>query len=540
METDALADLLDAAVDAVRSTYAVPGLALAVTDRDGLILERTYGLADLATGRPVTPATLFEIGSIGKSFTACCVLQLVEEGRLDLHAPVTAYLPWFEVRSPFEPITLHHLLTHTAGITRGGDITANSLFEVWALRSTEATVPPGSFFWYSNVGYRVIGAVLEAVEGRPYADILRTRVLERIGMSGSEPAIRTGMRERLATGYGPWPDDRPALPSGPPAPAVWFETATADGSVAAPASDMAAYVRMLMNRGDAPNGRVLSEESFALKSARVVNQGDEWYGYGLVTVESDGVTWLGHGGSMVGYGSFMDSDIEAGLGAVVLINGVDWGSFTVRLGRYAVALARAVRDGRPRPDPPLAPSLTRVDERDTYVGAYATGSGSRLVIAPRGDGLTVGVDGGEPVDAFPTPGASQLRLIVPDPELDAFAVTFERDQDGRVTAACHGPRRFVAGDAALPDEVNEAWRAFEGRFESYNPWMPTFRIVQRVGRLVLCERSGLEIGLVQIDERTFAAEDPALPERLRFEAIVHGAALRANASGCDYYRSFER
>jgi D-alanyl-D-alanine carboxypeptidase len=193
---------MDDAVEAIRSAYAVPGLALAVTDRDGLIVERTYGQADVAAGRPVMPDTMFEIGSIGKSFTACCVMQLVEEGRLDLNAPVTTYLPWFEIRSPFDqPITLHHLLSHTAGMTHGGDITSNSLFEVWALRDSETTMPPGKAFWYSNVGYRVVCAVIEAVEGRPYAECLRERVLDRVGMTDSEPAIRT---EARSNGGWPW------------------------------------------------------------------------------------------------------------------------------------------------------------------------------------------------------------------------------------------------------------------------------------------------------------------------------------------------
>ncbi len=538
---DAVCERLDAAVDGIRSVYSVPGLALAVTDRDGLLLERTYGHADVGAGRPVASETMFEIGSIGKSFTACCVMQLVEEGRLDLHAPVSAYLPWFEVRSAFdEPITLHHLLTHTAGITRGGDSSSNSLFDVWALRSTEVTVSPGSVFWYSNVGYRVIGAVLEAVEARPYRQILRERVLDRVGMPDSEPVIRTGMRDRLATGYGPWPDDRPALPSGPMVPAVWLETATADGSVAAPARDMAAYLRMLMNRGDAPNGRVLSEESFALMSGRMVKRDDEWYGYGLATGEVDGVTWLGHGGSMVGYESSLDSDVDAGIGAVVLINGVDWGSFITDLGRYAVAVIRAARAGVPLPDPRPAPSLTSVADRDTYVGKYVASDGSHLEVTARGDGLAVAIDGGEPLDAFPTPGASRLRLVVPNPGLDTHAVIFERDDVGRVTAVSHGSRRFVRGDAAPPEDINEAaWLAFEGRYESYNPWTPTFRVIQRSGKLILCDRSGMEVPLAQVDDTTFALEDPALPERLRFDAVVDGKALRANASGCDYYRSFE-
>jgi hypothetical protein len=222
------------------------------------------------------------------------------------------------------------------------------------------------------------------------------------------------------------------------------------------------------------------------------------------------------------------------------VNGVDWGSFTLRLVRYAIALVRASSRGESPPEPPPPPSATRVDDRDAYVGTYTSSDARTLKVSANGGGLAISVDGGPAIGAFPTPGASSLRLVVPDSELDCFAVMFERDGDGQATAALHGARRFAAGDAAPPPgEINETSRTFEGHFESYNPWMPTIRIVQREGTLLLCDRSGMETPMAQIDETTFCLGDPALPERLRFDAIVDGLALRANASGCDYYRSFE-
>src|SRR4051812_27015214 len=95
-----------------------PGLALAVTDRERTVLVRTYGLANVGSGVPVEPETLFEIGSIGKSFTAVLALQFADEGRLDLAAPVERYLPWFRVPQPSGSgaITVAHLLSHTGGI----------------------------------------------------------------------------------------------------------------------------------------------------------------------------------------------------------------------------------------------------------------------------------------------------------------------------------------------------------------------------------------------------------------------------------------
>jgi CubicO group peptidase (beta-lactamase class C family) len=179
----------------------LPGIALAVTDRDRLLSFQSAGWADLGRRRPIDEGTLFELGSIGKTFTALLVLELAKEGVIDLEAPVATYLPWFEVRSEYDPIAVRHLLTHSAGIIRGSDVTADSRFDVWALRETETGFAPGERYYYSNVGFRVLGCALEEVTGAPYRDLLRTRVLEPLGLSSSEPAITTEIRGRLAIGY---------------------------------------------------------------------------------------------------------------------------------------------------------------------------------------------------------------------------------------------------------------------------------------------------------------------------------------------------
>ncbi len=191
---------LDRFVEQRLAQAGTPGLALALTDRDRVLSVRCYGVTDLAAGTPVTPETLFEIGSIGKSFTGVVVQQLREEGLLELDAPVTDYLPWFEVRSAFGPITLGHLLSHTAGIITGADVTSDSRWDAWALRQTEVGAPPGERFHYSNVGYRVIGHLLEEVLGRSYPGIVAGRVLGPLGMKASVPAITNEIRRYLATG----------------------------------------------------------------------------------------------------------------------------------------------------------------------------------------------------------------------------------------------------------------------------------------------------------------------------------------------------
>ena len=93
------------------------GMTLAIADRKGLLRTSQYGFADLKAGVKVTPQTLFEIGSISKSFVGIAILRAADEGRIDLHKPVISYLPWLKVESKYAPFTTHHLLSHTAGLS---------------------------------------------------------------------------------------------------------------------------------------------------------------------------------------------------------------------------------------------------------------------------------------------------------------------------------------------------------------------------------------------------------------------------------------
>ncbi|MGB7873775.1 MAG: serine hydrolase domain-containing protein, partial [Anaerolineales bacterium] len=104
-------------------TLNAPGIAIGITHREQTIYADVFGLANQEAGQPVTPETLFQIGSISKSFTNIALLQLQEQGVLDINDPVAKYLPWFKVQSKYKPITLRHLMSHTAGIIMGNDDT---------------------------------------------------------------------------------------------------------------------------------------------------------------------------------------------------------------------------------------------------------------------------------------------------------------------------------------------------------------------------------------------------------------------------------
>src|SRR6266540_1093263 len=152
--------------------YHTPALVMALTDRSHVVRRFTYGYANLDEKTPIQADHLFAIGSVGKSFTAIAALQASEAGLVDLHAPVKSYLPWFEVKSPHQPITMHHLLSHSSGLPRGTDFSPDPRGEIYALREQEVGFAPGKHISYSDTGYKVLGLALQAATGKAYADLI--------------------------------------------------------------------------------------------------------------------------------------------------------------------------------------------------------------------------------------------------------------------------------------------------------------------------------------------------------------------------------
>jgi D-alanyl-D-alanine carboxypeptidase len=519
----------------------VPGLAVGLTGPVGAPEVRTYGLADLGAHRPVEPDTLFEIGSIGKTFTAIAIVQLVEEGLLDLDAPINDILPWFEVPVVGRPITIHDLLTHTAGITSGIDGTPEAVFQVWALRDRRPGSTPGERFHYSNVGYKTLGLVIEAVETRPYPEVVRTRILEPLGLTATEPAITNRVRSRLAVGYDYLHDDRIGYPGRPLAPATWVETATADGAIASTAGDMAAFARMLLRRGEGPDGRLLSEASFARMGAPHARSATGYtYGYGLATRVLGGRTLVGHGGGMVGYLSALQMDPAAELAAVVLQNGLM--GDPVALARAVLAAARGPEADGPSASGAIVAPADDVPEPD-LAGVYRADpdrfGADLLEITASPDGPNLRWRG----RLLALQAIGDGRFVACDPDLDRYALRFESDHE-RPVVVWHGPIRFVRVGATAPPlpSPEPTVAALAGHYRSHNPWTTNFRVILRgdVPWLMFpAAPDGFddEQRLVPRADGSFrVGDDPGSPEDLRFDAVVDGRPLRAWLSGYPYYR----
>jgi D-alanyl-D-alanine carboxypeptidase len=510
-----------------------PGVALAITSREGTLMVSTYGFADLRARVALTPAHLFEIGSISKSFTAIALLQQREAGRFDPQAPITTYLPWFKIRTEYDPITGHRLLTHTAGLPVDRDDVPSSLYQAAALREI-VPARPGTRFAYSNVGYQVLGYALAAIAGRPYPDVIREAIFRPLGMTSSEPQIVHDTRLRLAVGYSDMYDDRPEHVSHPLMPATWLEYAAGDGSIAATPEDMAAYTRMILNGGRTSSGAVISRESFGLLTQKAVRTGEgEWYGYGLRIREAEGRMSLTHSGGMVGYSSTLMADMTNGLGAVVMINGP--GSPQV-LAEFALSAARAAAINAPLPSLPSVDDPVRVPDTADFAGTYTSPSGAVLRVIAEQERLWVMYRG----ERLALERRGRDRFFANHPDFALFLLQFGRDATKKgVTELSHGDSWFASDRYEGPRTFTypEAWNAYPGHYRTPHAWFSNFRIVLRKGQLLLVSPDGREKLLVPAGEE-FALEDKESAERLRFDTIVNGSALRATLSGVPYYRSF--
>jgi CubicO group peptidase (beta-lactamase class C family) len=515
----------------MRETGA-PGLTLSVASREGTLRVSTYGLADLKTGARVEPATLFEIGSISKSFVAIALLQLRDEGKLDLRKPVAQYLPWIRINSKFEPVTTHDILSHSAGLPEAPLLLDALLAEI------PTGSKPGSHFLYSNTGYNILGFLVEALDGRPFAQAMRARLLDPLGMSSTVPAITDDSRARMAVGYRPFYEDRPFPQRGRLGEAPWIEMDLAAGSIASTPADMALYVRALLNHGATPRGRILSEESFRLMTTPVVNapfRGEPaGYGYGLWVSDIGGHTRLRHTGGMVAFSSSIDVDVTGGLGAFASVNANLEGYRPVAVTRFALDAISAALGGKPLPAVPApTPSPEVIKNAADYAGTYTAPDGRKLTLVAEGERLVL-VHKGRRV-ALERNGGRDL-FVVKHPDFDLFRMGFTRE-GGKVVEAYHGADWF-AGEAyagARTFDHPKEWDAFAGHYNNDSAWYGSTRVVLRKGQLLI---EGVQ-PLVPAEAGTFRiAGDDAAPDRISFETIIDGKAMRMNFSGIIFRRTF--
>lgn len=315
-------------VDQQRRHLDQPGVSIGIVHDQELVWAKGFGLADLAAGRPATPATVYRIGSITKTFTATALLQLRDAGKLSLDDPVRRHLPWFGVRGPTPEgpeITVRHLLTHTGGLPREAPLpywtdrdfpTREALAA--AVREGVTLFEPGAGYEYSNLGIALAGEVVAAASGMPWEEYVERHVLAPLGMASTSAAAPRVPAERLAAGYLTRPPDG-APPLAPPTVSRALAPAAEMSSTV---EDLARFVSAHLAGPGAAGGGLLSPAT-RREMHRVHWLSPSWTsgrGLGFSVWRHEGRTLVGHGGWVAGHRAQIAFDPESRIGVVVLTN----------------------------------------------------------------------------------------------------------------------------------------------------------------------------------------------------------------------------
>jgi CubicO group peptidase (beta-lactamase class C family) len=356
---------------------AVPGVAVGVRVGSQEIAAG-YGVISVEDPLPVHERTLFQIGSVSKTFTATAIMALVERGQAALEDPVSRHLPGFQLASPgaAEQVTIRHLLTHTAGFLgdwflvhppQPGDDGPAHVFDT--LPEVPQLFPPGRGWSYNNAGFGVAGRLIEVLTGRPYATALRDLVLGPLGFAGTFVSADEAITYRTAM-----PHTTAKRPPRVQRGAGWqpgWQLARADvpmGGLISSVRDLLGWGRFHLGvRRPSAGSLPLAPATVAAMQAPVAPAAcfaDE-VGVSWMIREVGGRRLVSHGGLTSGYATAFTLVPEAGAAVVVLTNGTPGGTWLGReVTRAVLREAIGVDDAPPRPVPSVA------GDARGYVGRY--------------------------------------------------------------------------------------------------------------------------------------------------------------------------
>lgn len=330
----AASDSADRYITAHMARHHVPGLSLAVVRAGKMIKAKGYGVADLEHGTPVTPETVFKIGSVSKQFLATGIMLLAQDGRLSVDDPVSKHYPG--APESWRDITLRHFLTHTSGVVREGPafdplkVQADSVV-VRSAFAQPLVFPTGSKYQYCNVCYFALADIIARVSGKPWDAFLTERVFRPLGMADTRTTTTTALVPRRARGYG-WRDSGYVN-------APEFLALRPSGAFLSTVLDLAKWDAALYE------DRVLTRESRAAMwtPAPLTGGGVTGYGFGWQLDSTAGRWRVHHGGSLPGFLSQLARFVDDSLTVIVLTNGND-----SRPDQAAVDVARIYFSMEPR------------------------------------------------------------------------------------------------------------------------------------------------------------------------------------------------
>lgn len=360
-----LADI-DSYVQAQMATQRIPGLTLLVASNGTPILQKGYGLANIELKQAATSDTIYHIGSVTKQFAAAGIMLLVQDGKLSLDQHIAQLFP--TAPPGWKDITVRQLLQHTAGFPRDYQDALASQYDpqhhytLDELISLMGTIPlvtaPGAAHSYSNLGYFLVGMVIEKVSGQPYFDFLQRRIFTPLGMSTAALVTAPPAPGTEASGYiwdNGWQPENALFPGDD----------DAAGGLRMSAPDLAKWDAALYGE------RILTSQSrAAMWAPAVLNDGSSaQYGMGWVPDAINGHPYVWHNGHVQGFHTQFERHYREGLTVIVFSNQGD--ALPERISAGVVARINPVLAWQIRPDPqPQVGALARSLVNDVLANTF--------------------------------------------------------------------------------------------------------------------------------------------------------------------------
>lgn len=466
--------------------YKIPGFAIGLAKDGELSWEKGFGHRDVENNLPVTPDTVFGIGSVTKSFTCVAIMQLQEMGKLSVHDQVIKYIPEFKTpdQKQTDQITIHHLMTHSAGLPpmptlyaalkesmdndpkpEGTDdqkeqedakseLTPINTYDEFLTYIAELEYEliglPGKEFSYSNDAYSLLGIIIDRVSGQSYEDFIKEHILEPTGMKNSvfhleelndhdEVAILYNSRKEndetiVFESNNPW--DAPSM--------------RAAGFLKSTVNDMLKYAEIFRNSGTVEGQQILSPESVEQMTAPYIECGPgQYYGYGLmITPDFYGHKLVEHGGAVKGVAAQMNIIPELGITGVSLANLAGVPSTKLLFSAFADALGQ-----------PVTASHIHFEEVEVeqealqeYEGEFKSGEGASVKFQMKEGKLLLSTD--ELSEELQPVGNDSFALSFRE---DKMAIRFIRNDEGAITRVSFGFRQIpkVLGEKANDGQEEE-------------------------------------------------------------------------------------
>lgn len=503
----------------------LPAFSISMVDQDEIVWADGFGFQDAKKTIPATAETVYRVGSISKLFTDIAVMQLAEEGKLDLDASIQKYLPDFQPKNPFGvEQTLRQMMTHRSGLVRESpvghyfDPEEPSLTEtVASLNQTELVYKPDTKTKYSNAAIAVVGSVLEKQLKVSHPQRVSQSIFNPLGMNNSSFVVTPEVRPKLATGWMWTYDDRRFE-----APTFLLGTGPA-GNLYSSVIDLSKFLSCLFNNGRAEGGRILKPETLAeMISPRKDANGDSvGYGLGFRIQDLDGHTIIGHGGAVYGFSTQLEALPERKLG-VAAASSLDASNGVVsRLANYALRLMLATQDGKALPE--YRGTIAIPSERiPNLLGRYREVDGERFTQISEMNGRVMMQRGSFRHDLR---AAADDGSIITDDVIGA-GTQVEHDGDNRLRV---GDSKFER----LPNEpaksIPDHWRGLIGEYGwDHN----TLYILEDNGQLYALIEWFYCYPLKEVSDNVFEFPDYGLyhGEGLRFTRTPDGFATEVNAA----------